>query len=321
MNIDKEVVTIPKISIVIPTYNRADFILETIQSVFEQSFTDFEILVVDDGSTDKTREVLAKYIDEPRFRSHFFEKNQGRSAARNYGMENAAGDYLMFLDSDDLLAPQALQVLFDLAAKFPESEVVAGGRNYIDNENKVLNLVDELAIKREISNEQVILGKVRTIYFCMGSYIIKSDLARRLKGFDVLQEPCEDFDFFIRYCDVARISAVKTPVVFIRRHDGNTVPTRIFDTLIKIAEQNFDSLKNNPQNYPSGLLKQIKVEWQLKMANDFYNIGDNKRAFEHYLTAIKIEPKLLLDKKVVKSTLMTNLSPKLREKLKTKLRI
>ncbi|UOR03940.1 glycosyltransferase family 2 protein [Hymenobacter aerilatus] len=101
----------PFFSIVIPTYNRATFIASTLYSVLNQTFTAYEVLVVDDGSTDDTAAVVAQFTDP---RIQYLPKNNGeRGAARNYGFALAKGDYVLFLDSDDLLHPEHLATLHE----------------------------------------------------------------------------------------------------------------------------------------------------------------------------------------------------------------
>ena len=89
----------PRFSIVIPTYNRSSSVLDTLRSCLEQTYSDLEIVVVDDGSTDDTRDVLAA-IDDPRL-VVVHQENAGPAAARNHGMRKATGEYIAFLDSDD----------------------------------------------------------------------------------------------------------------------------------------------------------------------------------------------------------------------------
>jgi len=97
----------PTISVIIPTYNRANFIDVAIKSVLNQSYQDFEIIIVDDGSTDNTEEIVKNFND---FRiNYFFHKfNQGISAARNTGIKACQGKYIAFLDSDDEWLPEKL---------------------------------------------------------------------------------------------------------------------------------------------------------------------------------------------------------------------
>jgi glycosyltransferase involved in cell wall biosynthesis len=97
----------PKVSVVIPTYNREKLVSEAIQSVLRQTYTNFELIVVDDGSTDNTKVVVDSYKD-PRIR-YEYQENRGVSAARNNGINVSTGDYIAFLDSDDLYLEAALE--------------------------------------------------------------------------------------------------------------------------------------------------------------------------------------------------------------------
>lgn len=100
----------PKFSIIIPTYNCSEFIREAVESVLVQSFRDFEIIVVDDGSSDSTGEVVEPYCSGGAFR-YIRQENSGPGAARNNGIRNATGDYIILLDSDDLLYDGCLESL------------------------------------------------------------------------------------------------------------------------------------------------------------------------------------------------------------------
>lgn len=101
----------PFFTVIIPSYNRAELILKTINSVLVQSFADFELIVVDDGSTDNTDNVVKAISDE---RFFYYKKQNGeRGATRNFGIKNAVGQYITFIDSDDLMYPHALQNAFE----------------------------------------------------------------------------------------------------------------------------------------------------------------------------------------------------------------
>lgn len=98
-----------KFSIIIPTYNRANFLSKAIDSVLAQMYADWELIVVDDGSTDNTRDVVQQYQDE-RIR-YIYQQNAERSAARNNGINNATGDYICFMDSDNIMSSDRLLLL------------------------------------------------------------------------------------------------------------------------------------------------------------------------------------------------------------------
>jgi glycosyltransferase involved in cell wall biosynthesis len=107
----------PKVSVVIPTYNRAKLVLDSIDSVLEQTFRDFELIVVDDGSTDDTRETLQMYGDRIQY---IHKKNGGVSDALNCGIHHAKGDWIGILGSDDTWLPNKLEVQMQDIAANPE---------------------------------------------------------------------------------------------------------------------------------------------------------------------------------------------------------
>lgn len=112
-------VTIPLVSIIIPAYNVESYIEETILSVKNQTLSNWELIVVDDGSTDNTYSVICKAVDSIRQNVTILQQeNRGLSAARNAGMEKASGMYIYFLDSDDRLTKNALSVLYTLAKQY-----------------------------------------------------------------------------------------------------------------------------------------------------------------------------------------------------------
>lgn len=116
------------ISVVIPLYNKAGSIASTLESVLKQNYTDYEIIVVDDGSTDGSLECVER-LNIPGLRL-FSKPNSGVSAARNYGIERAAGEYVAFLDADDLWHPEYLERQAELIASFPTAAVFASNYEF-----------------------------------------------------------------------------------------------------------------------------------------------------------------------------------------------
>jgi glycosyltransferase involved in cell wall biosynthesis len=131
-------------SIVIPTYNRVSLIGATIDSVINQTFENFEVLVIDDGSTDNTGNYIkSKYFYDDRIK-YFYKDNQERGAARNYGFKKSIGNFVLFLDSDDLLKNIHLENLYEIIIKNPSIDFIASkfqlNRNgfFVDSELSVL---------------------------------------------------------------------------------------------------------------------------------------------------------------------------------------
>ena len=120
----------PKVSIIIPTYNYGKYIKKAIDSVFEQSYRSFEIIVVDDGSTDDTMVIIeGKYKEKVRY---FFQENKGASAARNKGVKESRGEYLIFLDADDALGENQLFLFESFSRKYPNDVIYCHWKRYIE---------------------------------------------------------------------------------------------------------------------------------------------------------------------------------------------
>jgi len=123
----------PRVSIVIPTYNRSAIVRRAIDSVMAQTFTDLEVIVVDDGSTDDTRAALAGYPERVRA---VYQENAGPAAARNHGMRLARGEYIGFLDSDDVYLPTNVEAHVRRFAETPEAGLVYCGLEVLDKDGR-----------------------------------------------------------------------------------------------------------------------------------------------------------------------------------------
>ncbi|MCR8915829.1 glycosyltransferase [Marinobacter panjinensis] len=122
----------PLVTVITPTYNRADFLPEAIDGVLAQTFGDFELIVVDDGSTDNSSEILADYEAKDSRVRIFRQENQGQSVARNRALAEARGEYICFLDSDNYWPPEKLQQQVALFDEHPEVDVIYGDTITID---------------------------------------------------------------------------------------------------------------------------------------------------------------------------------------------
>lgn len=121
----------PGVSVIIPTYNRAMFIGGAVESVLAQTEHSFEALIVDDGSTDNTREILGPYLSDPKI-TYQFQQNQGQSVARNKALAQAKGEFICFLDSDDTWFPHKLEAQLEVMAAHPDVDIVHGDEIFID---------------------------------------------------------------------------------------------------------------------------------------------------------------------------------------------
>ncbi len=180
----------PRVSVIIPTYNRRQFLKEAIDSVLNQTFKDVELIVVDDGSTDGTEELVSAYGKKIRY---IWQMNKGPAAARNKGTEIASGEYIAFLDSDDLWLPRKLEKQIDFFNLNPEAKIC---------------YTDEIWIKNGIRvNPKKKHAKYSGwIYpYCLplciispSSVLIKRELWNTIEGFDENFFVCEDYELWLR---------------------------------------------------------------------------------------------------------------------------
>ncbi len=208
----------PKVSVILPTYNRADLLPAAIDSVLGQSFTDFEVLVIDDGSQDDTRRVVAA-IPDPRIH-YFHQKNSGVSAARNRGLEVARGEYLAFLDSDDLFLPAKLAFQVAQLDADPALGMVAGGFRYIDWQGAWLAERRPWVFQPNLDLSTVLLGAA----IITNSVLLRKDWLERVGDFKVGLSWAEDLDLWLRLavagCQMSWSQAV---VCAYRMHDDQAV--------------------------------------------------------------------------------------------------
>jgi glycosyltransferase involved in cell wall biosynthesis len=163
-------------SIIIPTYNRAHLISDTLNSVKNQSFTDFELIIVDDGSTDNTRIVVENYISNNQLKNwHFYSKINGeRGAARNFGLNKAIGKWITFLDSDDLFYPNHLYLASNFISKHKDVNVFHSAYEFRNQKNE---LIRKVVYPNNINLNQAILNG--NVFSCFGMFL-KSDVFNEL---------------------------------------------------------------------------------------------------------------------------------------------
>lgn len=130
----------PLVSVFIPVYNREKYIADAINSILNQTFTDFELIIIDDGSTDNTREILASYNDK-RIKLFFNEKNMGIPYTRNKGLECAKGEFIALLDSDDVAVPDRLEKQLNFFKTHPDCVIVGGFVGVIDQHIKLIKKI------------------------------------------------------------------------------------------------------------------------------------------------------------------------------------
>ncbi|MFK7871474.1 MAG: glycosyltransferase family 2 protein [Roseobacter sp.] len=220
----------PFVSVVIPTFNRAHFICDAVDSVLEQEFTNFEVIVVDDGSTDDTLERLAQ-ISDPRL-VVIPQDNTGRSNARNNALRRATGDYIAFLDSDDLFLPSKLSTQVDYLEAHPSVGMIYTGANCINEHGQSIEGQFEATVSGNIYKD---VAFFRPVTIALPTVMLRREILLEVGDFDEAMERFEDTDMWRRVSKVTPVHGLPTPTCKIRTHSENHLenqdPQAILDAL------------------------------------------------------------------------------------------
>jgi len=208
----------PRVSVVIPAFNYAHFLPKAIQSVLQQTFCDFELIIVDDGSTDATAEVVKAYLKDERVR-YIYQENRGLSAARNTGIRQARGEYIALLDADDLWLPEKLERQLQVFEREGSGvALVYCFIEYVDEYGKVLESVKEPPV------ENPTLGDLLYANWILGSgssVLIKKEAFDRVGFFDEELRSLEDMNMWLRILHEYGSSRADEVLVRIMRHRGS----------------------------------------------------------------------------------------------------
>jgi len=202
------------ISVIIPAYNRASFLDEAIQSVLDQDYFvqndsgSFELLVIDDGSTDNTREIVMSFGEKV---NYHFQEHKGVSAARNLGLDLAQGDYLCFLDSDDLWKKEKISVQMSFMKTFPKAKVCYTEETWI-RRGVFVN-----PKKKHQKYSGWIFDKVLPLcLISLSSALFRREVFVEIGKFDEELLACEDYDFGIRLAHKYPIYLLPKPLIIKR---------------------------------------------------------------------------------------------------------
>lgn len=282
----------PTISVIIPAYNAERTILETIESVQQQTFSDLEIIVINDGSTDKTLDLLYGVKDK---RLQIFSyKNGGVSTARNRGISHATGEFIAFLDADDLWTPDKLELQLDALRQYPEAGVAYSwtyfmfeeeGRSYVENSH---------------SFEGNVYADLLLINFLhSGSNpLIRKQAIDSVGEFDYTLIQSEDWDYWLRLAAKWRFTLVPKPQILYRQRLDSA------SNSLEVAEKSFlISTDKAFSTAPSDLqhLKNKRLAWgykylaQQRLKNSKSSVSEVERAGQKLWMAICLHPQSLLE--------------------------
>ncbi|MBB6485564.1 glycosyltransferase family A protein [Rhizobium lusitanum] len=213
----------PKVSVIIPTYNRARFIGAALESVLAQTFTDFELVLVDDGSTDETPEVVARYLDDPRV-LYIKQNNRGRSQARNRALAVARGAYIAFLDSDDSYLPEKLAKQVAYLDSKSDVDMIYTSATCVDEAGKPLAVQAYNA--REEGDIYNLIAFFQPLTITLPTVMVRRAVMDRVGGFDINMERFEDTDLWRRIAKSHRVGAMPEVTCLLTTHDDNSLASQ-----------------------------------------------------------------------------------------------
>lgn len=289
----------PFISIVVPSYNFGHLLPYTLDSILHQTFTDWEAIVVDDGSVDDTEAVMAKYVQlDSRFR-YQKQVNGGPAKARNTGIALAKGTYLQFLDADDLLQADKFKFQVDILKQRPEIDIVYGQvynfRSAPGAPDVVGNLSLETITRPKVSGSGDEVTKTFLIStVCVNAPLVRRELVMKLQMLDEELKQAEDWDMYLRaaFMGATFLYQENPPntMALIRKHDSNnTINFYRLQYYVVKMRQKFATVCTNPA------LLQLNNQLILKNLEDLifetqYDLerGNRKRAIDRSFQTLGI---------------------------------
>ena len=306
----------PKVSVIIPTCNCVEFLQEAINSVLSQRYQDFEIIVIDDGSSDNTKEVVGEYINR-NFNKirYFYQKNKGPSAARNKGIKESKGEYIAFLDADDIWSYNKIEKQIRVLENNLDVGFVYCDNFFVDEERKT--------IPNYGGKIKLVHGDITIELFCNRFIFVQAVVLRKkcLEKVGLFNEKLlvgEDYDFLLRLACFFKTEVIKEKL-WERRVLKNSLSRKDFIMDAKNDLNTFVNFLNcNPdffQKYKDRILYRLS-NYYFSFAYNCLENGRNILAFRNLIHSIQYKPSL----KAFKNILLCLFPYKFRKFLKNQMK-
>lgn len=263
----------PKVSVIIPTYNRAKLIRRAVDSVLSQSYKDYEIIIVDDGSTDNTKEILANYDGSIRY---IYKNNEGISATRNRGIKEAKGEFIAFLDSDDEWLPDKLALQADLLEKNKKLGLVCSKMIILNGNSEKIGMKPEQKTGEDFRELLEIGGDLPT-----STVMVRKECFDKVGVFDELLPPMEDFEMWVRIASKYDIYTVPDKIFALYyRHDQQITSDKfkVYEATVKLQRKFMTLFKHMP-DFPAKAVQNKLASYAYVLSRMYYKEGRFKDAF------------------------------------------
>lgn len=241
----------PKVTVYIPTFNYANYVTQAIESVLNQTMTDWELIVINDGSTDDTMSVISKYESNPKIRI-FDQENKGLNVTNNIALRLSNGKYIMRLDGDDYLDENTLLVLSNILDKKPKVGLVYPDYYHVSETGDVLEIV-----RRKKIGEEVELLDLPAHGACT---MIRKECLHELKGYEEAFSCQDGYDLWLRFLRKYQPYNVNIPLFYYRQHNSSLTKKteKILDTRRKIKRNFIDRYKNGERPKVLGIIPAVR---------------------------------------------------------------
>jgi len=278
------------ISVVVPAYNVERTILETIESVQQQTFSDFEIIVIDDGSTDQTSEIV-KSLEDERIKI-FSYPNGGLPVARNRGISHATGKFIAFIDADDLWTSDKLELQLAALQQHPEAGVAySWTSDFVDEQKENLYSYEPMFFEGNVLPNLL----VKNFLVSGSNPLIRREAIESVGEFDPMLKSCEDWDFYLRLAAKWNFVVVpKWQILYRRSSTSMSSKVEIMETAaLTVLERAFQTISMEYQ-----YLKPQSFAWVFHYCAQQYlryatNLSDVNQAGHRIWKAIRLYPRIL----------------------------
>lgn len=270
----------PLVSVIIPNYNYANYVSEAVDSVLGQTYENIEIIVIDDGSKDASKEILQSYGDKI---TTVFQENAGVSAARNNGFKNSVGKYIAFLDADDVWFPEKIAKQVELFEKEKDLGLVHVGVEEIDGEGNSLRIILD-GMEGDVSHEFLLFE--RSVVLGGGSgMMIPREVFEKIGGFDLNLLTSADWDLFYRISKDHKIGFVPEVLLKYRMHGSN-----MHGNIKRMEREMLYGYEKAFKNGAEVDEKKCYGNLHLTLAGSYFQAGQYTDFLRHSIKSIYLKP-------------------------------
>ena len=282
----------PTVSVIIPTYNRRTLLLEALHSVFAQTHRDYEVIVVDDGSTDQTQEALQPLLERLRYIS---KPNGGEASARNRGIQEAQGGYVAFLDSDDLWEPKFLEVTTDYLGRYPDLGLVSTAWWTIPKGRR------EPRVRKPVLHGDLFPLLMHQSFISASAVVARRDCFQRVGLFNESLEQAADYEMWLRIAHAYPIAFLNIPLGRRRKHPGNISRNRLLlrKRALQIVEAHYDPARVSKATY-----QRLRSDLYISMGRAHLQLGEVEEAKACFRQAVALTPHRLRPRRYLWMTVL-----------------